>query len=83
MLYQKSVSMLSEAKISWLNKQFRIVYQENDCKPRRRHLVGAGRLHLYIGEDNAKSCFDRAEKSKTDKTEYRLRVAGKVIFYVK
>lgn len=68
MLYQKSVSMLSEAKISWLNQQFRIVYQENDCKPRRRHLVGAGRLHLYM---------------RKNKTECRLRVVGKVIFYVK
>ena len=84
MLYQKSVSMLSEAKISWLNQQFRIVYQENDCKPRRRHLVGAGRLYLYIGGIMLNHVLrERAEKSKTDKTECRLRVAGRVIFYVK
>lgn len=75
--------MLAEDKISWINKQFRIVYEENDYKPRNRHLVGAGRLHIYIGEDNAKSCFEKANSSKQDRTEIKFRKAGKVIFYVK
>lgn len=75
--------MLTGDQISWFNTQFKIVYQENDCKPRRRHLVGAGRLHLYIGEENAKTCFERAKNSTTDKVECKFRIAGKVIFYVK
>lgn len=75
--------MLPKDKISWFNSQFKIVFEEKDCKPRRRHLVGAGRLHLYIGESNAKSCFKRAERSTSDKLECNLRVSGKIIFYVK
>ena len=75
--------MLTADKISWFNSQFKIVYQENDCKPRRSHLIGAGRLHLYIGEANALKCFEKAESSISDKIELKFRVAGKVIFYVK
>ena len=75
--------MLTPSQVSWFNTQFKIVYQENDCKPRRRHLVGAGRLHLYVGEVNARYCFYRAEISTEDKTECKFRKAGKVIFYVK
>lgn len=75
--------MLPEDKISWINKQFRIVYEENDYKPRNRHLVGAGRLHIYIGENNANAAFKKANSSKSDRTVVRFRKAGKVIFYSK
>ena len=73
---------MSTAKI---NKNFRIVYQEKRPadQPRARHLVGAGRLHLYIGEDNAKKCFEKALECMDDKKEIRLRKHGLVIFYNK
>lgn len=70
--------MLSEAKITWLNQQFRIVYQENDCKPRRRHLVGAGRLYLYIGG----IMLNHVLREQKSLKQIKLNV-GKVIFYVK
>ena len=76
----KTKSMISE-----INKNFRIVYQEKRPadQPRARHLVGAGRLHLYIGGHNAQQCIQRAWSSKEDKTEINLRKYGKVIFYTK
>lgn len=71
--------------ISTLNKNFRIVFEEKRPadQPRARYFVGAGRLHLYIGDDNAKKCFDKALKCKEDKKEIRLRKHGRVIFYTK
>lgn len=70
---------------SEINKHFRIVFQEKRPaeEPRSRHLVGAGRLHLYIGEDNASKCIKKAMESLEDKKEINLRKYGKVIFYAK
>ena len=70
---------------SIINKNFRIVFQEKrePSEPRARYAVGAGRLHLYIGEDNAKKCFEKALASSTDKKEIKLRKHGVVIFYNK
>lgn len=70
---------------SIINKNFRIVFQEKrePSEPRARYAVGAGRLHLYIGEDNARKCFEKALASTGDKKEINLRKHGKVIFYNK
>ena len=68
-----------------INKNFRIVFQEkrDPSESRARYAVGAGRLHLYIGEDNAQKCFEKALNCKDDKKEINLRKHGKVIFYTK
>ena len=68
-----------------INKNFRIVFQEKrePSEPRARYAVGAGSLHLYIGDDNAKKCFEKALECMDDKKEIRLRKHGLVIFYNK
>lgn len=71
--------------ISTINKHFRIVYQEKRPagEPRARHLVGAGRLHLYIGDHNAQSCIAKAWESAGDKITFKFRKYGQIIFYAK
>lgn len=71
---------------SFLNKNFRIVFQPNnaeECGGKRRFLVGAGRLADYIGTHNAHTSFERALASKGDKIRIRLRKFGVVDIYVK
>lgn len=75
--------ILTRQEISWFNKNFRITYQEKDVTPRRRHLVGAGRLHLYIGEDNARKCFEVARNSAKQAERFQFRKQGLIIFYSK
>lgn len=71
--------------ISIINKNFRIVYQEkrSEGEPRARYFVGAGRLHLYIGDKNASTCLAKAWGSTGDKIEFKFRKHGQVIFYAK
>ena len=68
-----------------VNKNFRIVFQEKrpPTQKRARYLVGAGRLHLYIGRELADKYISKAMKSKGDKIEFNARKTGKVIFYTK
>lgn len=71
--------------ISVINKNFRIVYQEKrpEGEPRARYFVGAGRLHLYIGGDNAQTCISKAFRSKGDKIIFKFRKYGQITFYAK
>ena len=67
------------------NKEYKIVYQPKEKEAynnNRRFAVGAGRLAHYIGEENAKTCFEKAEKMKTDKVRFKFRKMGIVDFYL-
>lgn len=71
--------------ISAINKNFRIVYQEKrpEGELRARYFVGAGRLHLYIGDQNASKCLVKALESTGDKIQFKFRKHGQVTFYAK
>lgn len=67
------------------NKEYKIVFQPKEKEAynnNRRFAVGAGRLVYYIGEDNAKTCFDKAGKMTTDKLRFKFRKMGIVDFYL-
>ena len=67
------------------NKQYKIVFQPKEKEAynnNRRFAVGAGRLAHYIGEDNAATCFQKAEKMTTDKVRFKFRKQGIVDFYL-
>ena len=67
------------------NKEYKIVFQPKEKEAynnNRRFAVGAGRLAHYIGEENAKTCFEKSEKMKTDKVRFKFRKMGIVDFYL-
>jgi hypothetical protein len=80
---------MTDAEISYYEKNFRIVYQpykRNDLillNRSRRFFVGSGQLGLYIGSKNAETVFRKANEMKTDKLRLKFREHGIVDVYVK
>lgn len=70
---------------TYINRNFTIVIQPKEAEKfgKRRFAVGAGRLAEYIGEENAKNCFEKADKITKDKIRFKFRVQGIVDFYLK
>lgn len=69
-----------------LNKEFIFSFQPYEPEKfnnRRRFGVSANTLFFYIGEDNAKTVFEKAKKMQTDKMRLKFRTKGVVDVYNK
>jgi hypothetical protein len=71
----------------YLNRDFHFVYQPKDPKVKkllgRRVLIGAWRLHNYIGIDNARKLIKATKKIREDKVSIKYRKYGIVDIYSK
>lgn len=70
---------------SQFNKEFKIVFQpynKEQFDNKRRFAVGAGRLEVYIGKNNAEVVFKKGEALTKDKIRIKFRKHGIVDVYL-